>query len=219
MTTIVISSEALRAISLFSATKDIRGYLNGVCVIATNAETRLVATDGRALAVHRTEIAPDGGQTIGAYERVEVIIPLDVVKRYAKAKGDLLLKLVEPENAGDAFRTASIESGGEHLTFTLIDGKFPDYAAIIPHQCSDEVAQFDPAYLSLFAKARLAFGHRDGVAHVHHNGNGAALVSIGEDNFCGVVMPFNTRWGFAADKRPGWLDSHVAQPESEAIAA
>lgn len=81
--TIEINRTHLRAVTLFAAVKDIRYYLNGVCVHVTDTAVRLVATDGRALLVGQTEFEtrPDG-------VRDRMIVPLDVCKRFAADKDE-----------------------------------------------------------------------------------------------------------------------------------
>ena len=55
---ITIDRNALKAVSRFAAIKDIRYYLQGVLIESTPLQTRLAATDGHTLAVHRADAAP-----------------------------------------------------------------------------------------------------------------------------------------------------------------
>ena len=70
----VIHRNALKAVSRFQAVKDIRYYLNGTFIEWNAMQTRMVATDGHTLIVHRSD-ARDENQGEGS-----VIIPDTMVK-------------------------------------------------------------------------------------------------------------------------------------------
>lgn len=103
------------------AQQDVRYYLNGLLFDLRDQALRCVATDGHRLAL--CEAALDGS---GA--KRQIIVPRKGVQE--------LQRLLE---GGE--RTLELELGRSHLrvkrddvTFTskLIDGKFPDYEAVIP---------------------------------------------------------------------------------------
>ncbi len=104
------------------AHQDVRYYLNGTLLDLREKSLRCVATDGHRLALCETEIE------LNAKTRRQVIIP---------RKGVLeLQRLLE---TGDG--TVEVELGRNHLrvrrsdfvfTSKLIDGRFPDYEAVIP---------------------------------------------------------------------------------------
>lgn len=104
------------------AQQDVRYYLNGLLFDLDDNRLRCVATDGHRLALCEAAL-PDGNST-----RRQLILP---------RKGVLeLLRLLE---AGDGL--VEVELARNHLrmrrqdvTFTskLIDGRFPDYEAVIP---------------------------------------------------------------------------------------
>src|SRR5690625_644321 len=104
------------------ANQDVRYYLNGMLLELEDRHLRCVATDGHRLAICETEAET------GAKTRRQVIIPRKGVTE--------LLGLFE---AGDG--EVELEFGRNHLrvrrggvTFTskLIDGRFPDYEAVLP---------------------------------------------------------------------------------------
>jgi DNA polymerase-3 subunit beta len=104
------------------AQQDVRFYLNGLLFDLRENALRCVATDGHRLALCEAEL-PDGAKT-----RKQIILP---------RKGVLeLQRLLE---GGD--QDLELEVGRNHVrirredvTFTskLIDGRFPDYEAVIP---------------------------------------------------------------------------------------
>jgi DNA polymerase III subunit beta len=104
------------------AHQDVRYYLNGTLLDLRENALRCVATDGHRLALCETAIE------LNAKTRRQVIIP---------RKG--VLELQRLLDGGDG--TVEIEFGRNHLrvrrsdfvfTTKLIDGRFPDYEAVIP---------------------------------------------------------------------------------------
>jgi DNA polymerase-3 subunit beta len=103
------------------AQQDIRYYLNGLLLVTTGAELRMVATDGHRLAYASSAVEGD-------LPRSEIIVPRKTILELARqlSDGDEPLEIVI---AGSqvVFRLGSIE-----LISKLIDGKFPDYERVIP---------------------------------------------------------------------------------------
>ena len=85
MKTIIHSnSDQLRASLLTAATKDIRYYLNGVCIEASPTYTRLISTDG-----HRASI--QGFKVENTIEKeIQFIVPFETLKML---KGKVLVAL------------------------------------------------------------------------------------------------------------------------------
>jgi DNA polymerase III subunit beta len=114
--------ELIERTAFAMAQQDVRYYLNGLLFDLREQSLRCVATDGHRLALCETAL-PEGAQT-----RKQIIVP---------RKGVLeLQRLLE---GGD--REVELEVGRNHVrmrrsdvTFTskLIDGRFPDYEAVIP---------------------------------------------------------------------------------------
>ncbi len=103
------------------AQQDVRYYLNGLLFDLRDASLRCVATDGHRLALCEA-VLEQGGQ------KRQIIVPRKGVQE--------LQRLLE---GGD--RVLDLELGRSHIrvkrddvTFTskLIDGRFPDYEAVIP---------------------------------------------------------------------------------------
>lgn len=160
----------LAAVAIFAAESDVRYYLNGVLIEVRASEVRCAATTGHMAGVCRlaTEQAamPD------------VIVPSATVKQALLNKSEVL--------------TLEFENGKWSLagvSFTPIDGKFPDYRRIIPKGHSGEAAQFNPAFIAAAAKAGKALGVKSAPI-IRHNGCNAAQVQFyGRDDFVGVLMP------------------------------
>jgi DNA polymerase-3 subunit beta len=121
--------ELIERTAFAMAQQDVRYYLNGLLFDLREGALRCVATDGHRLAL--CEAALDGG--VGS--KRQIIVPRKGVQE--------LQRLLE---GGD--RTLELELGRSHIrvkrddvTFTskLIDGKFPDYEAVIPIGADREV--------------------------------------------------------------------------------
>ena len=121
--------ELIERTAFAMAQQDVRYYLNGLLLDLREISLRCVATDGHRLALCEAEL-PEGAQT-----RKQIIVP---------RKG--ILELQRLLEGGD--REVELEVGRNHLrmrrtdvTFTskLIDGRFPDYEAVIPIGADKEV--------------------------------------------------------------------------------
>lgn len=103
------------------AQQDIRYYLNGLLLVVTGNELRVVSTDGHRLAYASEHLSES--QT-----RTEVILPRKTIielSRLLADNDDTLEVRLSPNQA--VFRFGDIE-----LVSKLIDGKFPDYERVIP---------------------------------------------------------------------------------------
>jgi len=121
--------ELIERTAFAMAQQDVRYYLNGLLFDLRETSLRCVATDGHRLAL--CEAALDGG----ASTKRQIIVPRKGVTE--------LQRLLE---GGE--RELELEMGRSHLrvkrddvTFTskLIDGRFPDYEAVIPIGADKEV--------------------------------------------------------------------------------
>lgn len=121
--------ELIERTAFAMAQQDVRFYLNGLLFDLRETSLRCVATDGHRLALCEADL-PEGAKS-----RKQIILP---------RKGVLeLQRLLE---GGD--RVLELEVGRNHVrvrredvTFTskLIDGRFPDYEAVIPIGADKEV--------------------------------------------------------------------------------
>lgn len=121
--------ELLERTAFAMAQQDVRYYLNGLLFDLREDSLRCVATDGHRLSLCETTLAEAHGG------KRQIIVPRKGVQE--------LQRLLE---GGD--RSLALEIGKSHIrvkrddvTFTskLIDGKFPDYEAVIPIGADREV--------------------------------------------------------------------------------
>ncbi|GHA86981.1 DNA polymerase III subunit beta [Cognatilysobacter bugurensis] len=122
--------ELIERTAFAMAQQDVRYYLNGLLFDLRENALRCVATDG-----HRLALCESGFEGMGAQTKRQIIVPRKGVQE--------LQRLLE---GGD--RILELEMGRGHLrvkrddvTFTskLIDGRFPDYEAVIPIGADREV--------------------------------------------------------------------------------
>jgi DNA polymerase-3 subunit beta len=217
---IILAKSDLFAMSHLAAKKDIRFYLMGVCLELGRRESRLVATDGHILGVLRLadQVAP------GIEETAQYIIPLDAVLKFkpkAKSAKDVVLTIEAAQEDGRQFAVLSDPYSGESYRFQMIDGRFPDYRRVLPKTVSNEPGQFDPDFLVRFKKVSVDLGSRRGLVTVSHNGRGdascAALVTVDDPRFLGVLMPWRTEEPTMS--APGWAYEELSNTEEATEAA
>ncbi|TZF90887.1 DNA polymerase III subunit beta [Cognatilysobacter lacus] len=122
--------ELIERTAFAMAQQDVRYYLNGLLFDVRESSLRCVATDG-----HRLALCEAGLEGTGAQTKRQLIVPRKGVTE--------LQRLLE---GGE--RILELEMGRGHLrvkrddvTFTskLIDGRFPDYEAVVPIGADKEV--------------------------------------------------------------------------------
>ena len=111
------------------AHQDVRYYLNGMLLDLRDGALRCVATDGHRLAMSETTVEGNGGN------RRQIIIPrkgvLELQGLFESGEGG-----VELEFGRNHLR---VRRGDVQFTSKLIDGRFPDYEAVIPIGADKEV--------------------------------------------------------------------------------
>jgi DNA polymerase-3 subunit beta len=106
-------------------------------------------------------------------------------------------------------------AGGATTVGRTIAGRYPDYRRVIPGKASGVLAQFDPRYLATLAKAHSALHGSKAAPYVGigHNGLSGALLTLGDENFVGVLMPLRTDSYPLAQTAPTWThDTTLATP-------
>lgn len=119
------------------AHQDVRYYLNGLLLEVGPEILRAVATDGHRLAYCQRSKSV-GSKSVDVTENQAVIIPRKGVNELSKLLSDSE-QLVMVELATNHIRVVS-----DSLTFSskLIDGRFPDYQRVIPHN-ADKLVVLD----------------------------------------------------------------------------
>lgn len=196
--------DTLRALLTVAGERDLRFYLNGVCLDTTGPAPVMVATDGHRMLVVRVP------RLVSTLPRGCYVIPramLEAVKpvKLGRGQGDAPVTLtVEAALPGaDAGRATLV--GASTASAPLVDGRFPDWRRVVPSKPTGIASQFNTDFLADFGTvARLLAGAKRTEACfpvLAHNGcvNGrtdvhaAALVTFprSPDAF-GVLMPMRT---------------------------
>jgi DNA polymerase-3 subunit beta len=113
--------DALRLVQFAMAVQDIRYYLNGVLFSVDKDVLRVVATDGHRLSYASQQLEGDHGQ-------VEAILPRKTVLELIK----LLSDSDAPVSLAIGSNQARFSFSGIEIVSKIVEGKFPDYAKVIP---------------------------------------------------------------------------------------
>lgn len=145
-----ILTNQLKAAVLMAATKDVRHYINSVCIqVDEDGEVHIKSTDGT---VAFEDVAPNKCESQkGPFE---IIIPLDAAKVAAKTKGPVVQLCAL---TGGKYQIAD-------TVFAPIDGRFPDTDRIFARRDSsfdNTVAHYD---FDLLARCQLAMRLATGTA-------------------------------------------------------
>lgn len=177
-------------VAQFSADKDIRFYINGVCLQNHKDGLFAVATNGHIMAYARLGDAQDE-------QEFELILSNVFVKDAIlsfKDAGDLTIeqKTIEGQNYIEANGASTRKS------MKAMGGRYPDWRRVFPSEDAEPVADtvgFNPKYLAVFEKAYKAFKKFDksigeGVAvTLHGPTNAAVFVPRDAPEIRAVVMP------------------------------
>jgi len=214
---ITIRTDIFVAASLFRGIDDIRYYLNGLLLETGPNGARLVGCDGHQLAVARID---------GWFPEATIILPGSLVTTVkSKAKGPQSIELEFKEGHqtykkkgkvdGDFIpRDITLTFGETTTSAKELDGKFPDYRRVVPHEVDGTTAQFDPSLVSRVDKACSILGYKHFVG-IAQNGKSSGL-SVIDEGFLVVTMPFNTD---PLKVVPSWIQQSLSEPEPVGIAA
>ena len=187
-----IKADTLKALLTIAAKSDIRYYINGIAIDAREGgDVTLVATDGhRMLAV---PVEKDDIENLLPGVWVVDRALLESVKPVKAGRVDFPLALsFVRRDASTAAPSANVTlTGATTASGTTVDGRFPDWRRVVPASADGISAQFSPEYVGSFGKVgELLGGKTKSIpAVIHHNGNGAALVTFPGSPAVGVIMP------------------------------
>lgn len=180
---------ALAAVSPFMASKDVRFYLNGMLLQAATGgradgtpATRLVATDGHALVAVRHEAGE-----VDRWAGPDTIVPRELVEWALRQKAPT----VTVARDGD---TVTVTANGLSMSAPRIDGRFPDWQAVMPATRRDYAdAGIDADLVGRICKAATAARKASGVRKRH--GPAVTLAPVGKH---AALFSFEMPTGMAA---------------------
>jgi DNA polymerase-3 subunit beta len=189
MLKVTLSIRALRAVLVAVSSEETRYYLNGINLEFTPDGVIMAATDGHRMIVLRQPYGEHGATAAHA----SVIVPRDLVAKLKvkhKTLDETTLTIADDGKL-------TFEHAGESFGGSRIDGTFPDYRRVVPQDLDGKPAQYNPAYLADFAKARKELGaDRTTSPVVRYNGESPAVVDFAYGmgfQAIGVIMPIRDR--------------------------
>lgn len=187
---ITLKTSVLRAALLCSAKKDIRYYLQGVCISFNHPEIAMVCgTNGHILFAGQCPI--DVIEAPEAYG-FEIIVPGDVIKGLDKKADVVMLETI------DAMPKGHYVLG--NTRFQAIDARFPDISRVIPSRDAFselKVSYFKPEYLCTANEALAMFygDKKDKCYSLAQRGDASGVVHNGRNDALVVVMPMRNDAG------------------------
>lgn len=194
--TLLIMSGHLAAIGMFAAKKDIRYYLQGICIDTGPQGTFLVATCGHTLAVHQIDtVAREPGQ---------FIMPVASLTTMLKANRKSAVKLTLPDGFAGKYdantrvkRQVTLESLKSEISIVVeMDGVFPDWRRVAQHDAAPYPHHvfFNPDYLVRVADAANVISSRKFAVQVRPGGTGVGFAHLDfEGKSVAYVMPLRAK--------------------------
>ena len=197
---ITLKTSVLRAALLCSAKKDIRYYLQGVCISFNHPEIAMVCgTNGHILFAGQCPI--DVTEAPEAYG-FEIIVPGDVIKGLDKKADVVMLETI------DAMPKGHYVLG--NTRFQAIDARFPDISRVIPSRDAFselKVSYFKPEYLCTANEALAMFygDRKDKCYSLAQRGDASGVVHNERNDALVVVMPMRNDAGSYQGLNPDFM--------------
>ena len=195
--------EALANTIVAAQFSDIRPEISGILLNLSGNKTTLVATDSFRLA--EVTINPD--QIHSNMKETAVIIPLKTATE--------VLRILNAEREGSAEifidqNQILFEIGTSRVISRLVDGKFPDYQAIVPRETKNEISFNREEMMNAIKLARVFAGRANDVSlAVGDNGKFLEVyssdASLGENHYRlpiklkGNKFKINFNWRYLMD--------------------
>lgn len=194
---ITLPQTVLMGLAALSGQKDVRHYLNGVCIEFASDATYLVATDGTVLGVYRHP------EVIQGNSEGRILIPWKVLTELkSKSKYSSVTLIFE---GSDNCYTLRLERLGEPtLEFTKLETHYVAWRRVLKvDNPTGEPSFFASGVIEKVEKAvKLIAG--DFPFGVQHNGKGACQFTTENPNFMGLIAPLNK---VSPLKYPDWFNN------------
>jgi hypothetical protein len=197
---ITLKTSVLRAALICSAKKDIRYYLQGVCVSINNPDVAMVyGTDGHVLFAGQSvivcHVAPEN-------YGFQIIIPSDTIKAIDKKAEFIDLETIEG-GAKDYYLLGNAR-------FQAIDARYPDISRVVPARDAFselKVSYFDPELLVKGNEALAMFyGAKKGkVFPLSQRGDYSGAIHNNQNDAVVVVMPMRNEPGTYQGLNPDFM--------------
>jgi len=197
---ITLKTSVLRAALLCSAKKDIRYYLQGICISFNHPEIAMVCgTNGHILFAGQCPI--DVIEAPEAYG-FEIIVPGDVIKGLDKKANVVMLETIDSMPKGYYVLGNS--------RFQAIDARFPDISRVIPSRdafAEIKPSYFKPEYLCTANEALAMFygDKKDKCYSLAQRGDASGVVHNERNDALVVVMPMRNDAGSYQGLNPDFM--------------
>ena len=197
---ITLKTSVLRAALICSAKKDLRYYLQGVCVSINHPDIAMVyGTDGHILFAGQSPI-----EVIEAPENYgfDLIIPSDAIKAMDK-KADFVTLVTIPSLPKDYYVLGN-------TSFQAIDARYPDISRVVPARDAFselKVSYFDPELLVKGNEAlAMYYGDKKGkVFPLSQRGDYSGAIHNNQNDAVVVVMPMRNDAGNYQGLNPDFM--------------
>ena len=196
---LVVPAKIIATLKLFAGRKDIRWYINSINIEVDAEKMILVATNGEILGCFRIANArSDIDKPL-----TNIIIPIHA---FAHVKGigdvEIIIDALKSGSVTVKFKTSSV-------TTKILDATYPNFRRIIPRYISEQPAQFNMRLLGVLAKAWAVLHSTKATPRVviGYNGSDFALVSLGYEDFIGVIAPLHCTPKPILNAPPDWVNA------------
>lgn len=180
---IEIPAKYINVLKLFAAKKDIRYYLNGICVeFGANKETVLAATDGYRIGAFKV------GNPISIESRHQFIIPNSFLNKFKPSKTLINIPFTFFYEDG-VQRIKAVDGDNLQISCDAVNGRFPDYYKLAIKETNGLASKINPQFLLDLEKASKILHSSKSMYSVGLNGEGGVPICLHEDAFTGLIMP------------------------------
>jgi len=197
---ITLKTNVLRAALICAAKKDLRYYLQGVCVSFNHPKVAMVyGTDGHILFAGQSPIVCDVAPDNFGFS---IIIPSDTIKAIDKKSEFIDLETIEG-GAKDYYLLGNAR-------FQAIDARYPDISRVVPPR--DAFSELKPSYFdpALIVKGNEAlamyYGSKKGkVFPLLSRGDYSGVIHNDQNDALVVIMPMRNSPGSYQGLNPDFM--------------
>ena len=197
---ITLKTSVLRAALICAAKKDLRYYLQGVCISINGPDVAMVyGTDGHVLFAGQCPIVV---QDAPAQYGFQIIIPSDTIKAIDKKSEFIDLETIDG-GAKDYYLLGNAR-------FQAIDARYPDISRVVPARdafSEQKISYFDPELIVRGNEAlAMYYGAKKGkVFPLLQRGNDSGVIHNGANDALIVVMPMRNDPGIYQGLNPDFM--------------
>jgi hypothetical protein len=197
---ITLKTSVLRAALICAAKKDLRYYLQGICISINGPDIAMVyGTDGRILFAGQCPIEViDSPEAYG----FQIIIPSDTIKAIDKKAEFIDLETIEG-GAKDYYLLGNAR-------FQAFDARYPDISRVVPARDSfaeQKISYFDPELLVKGNEAlAIYYGDKKGkIFPLSQRGDSSGAIHNNQNDAVVVVMPMRNDPGTYQGLNPDFM--------------